>query len=87
MTARYIVYLYTKPALFDERSLLKCMNHSVLLRFSGLFLCFKVNPGTDRENATVKAAVSAAGEKLLPMIVFERSASSNSLASRNSEDQ
>ena len=43
----------------------------VLLSFSGLFLCFKVNPGADRENTTVMAAVSAAGEKLPPMIVFE----------------
>ena len=43
----------------------------VLLSFSDLFLCFKVNPGADRENTTVMAAVSAVGEKLPPMIVFE----------------
>ena len=71
MTAGYIVHLYTKPSLFDERVLLKCMILIVLLSFSGLFLCFKVNPGADRENTTVMAAVSAAGEKLPPMIVFE----------------
>ena len=71
MTAGYIVHLYTKPSLFDERVLLKCMILVVLLSFSGLFLCFKVNPGADRENTTVMAAVSAAGEKLPPMIVFE----------------
>jgi len=30
-----------------------------------------VNPGADRENTTVMAAVSASGVKLPPMIVFE----------------
>ena len=36
------------------------------MSFSGLFLCFKVNPDADRENKTVMAAVSAVGEKLPP---------------------
>ena len=49
------------------------MIHLVLLTFSGLFLCFlKVNPGADREN-TMMDTVSAQGEKLPPMIVFEGS--------------
>ena len=73
MTAGYIVHLYTTFSLFDERLLLNCMIHLVLLTFSGLFLCFpKVNPGADREN-TMMDTVSAEREKLPPMIVFEGS--------------
>ena len=63
------------------------MIHLVLLSFSDLFLCFKVNPGADCVNTIVMAAASAVGKKLPPMIVFLRSVCSNDMVPRNSKNQ